>query len=400
MPSWQEVTVGDLSVTVRLNGEVVEDRALRVERMVRIGEADDAEVSFPGADLTVVRAGRRLLVRGRALQEGDTLDLSLGPVEVCIEHTLRGSIPSELASVFDRRFLVVVALVTAAGTWLDAASSWIERNPLHLALQARAHDTSIVQGEASVQRTTLGPGTPAEAGLPTPSADVADGPRHLPDDDVSGTGWYAWYRRAVPEDAQVLDAYARLQLNPLDAAAHRVVARAAYSDDEYDAAVWHYRWLVGHSPEDRDALLRLARSERRRGRHASEIELYERILEVDPTSVDALGGLAVALARLGRLDEAWNRVDELQAVAPMAPVTDLTVATLAALRGEDREALDALDRAIASRGQFSDEMQLELRRDLALDPVFADLRKGKRLRALLHRHMGAAAPIPTRGSRG
>lgn len=393
--------MGDLSVTVRLNGEVVEDRALRVDRVVRIGEAEGAAVAFPGADLAVVRAGRRLLVRGRALAEGDTLELSLGPVDVVVEHSLRGSTPSELHSALDRRFLVVVALVTAAGTWLDAASGWVERNPLQLALHETGHEPALVQGEASVQRTTLGPSPAgADGALEVASADVADGPRHVPDDDASGTGWYAWFRRVVPEDAQVLDAYARLQLNPLDAAAHRIVARAAYGEDEYDVAVWHYRWLAAHSPEDRDVLLRLARAERRRGRHAAEVDLYQQVLAQDPANVDALGGLAVALARLGRLDEAWNRVDALQAVAPMAPVTDLTVATLAALRGEDREALDALDRAIGARAQLSEEAQIELRRDLAVDPVFADLRKGKRLRALLHRHMGAAAPTPTRRAGG
>ncbi len=393
--------MGDLSVTVKLNGEVVEDRTLRLDRLVRIGESEDAVVSFPGADLRVVRAGRRLMVRGRDLEEGDTLELSLGAVEVVLEHTMRSSTPAEWRGVFDSRFLVVVALVTAAGGWLDAAASWAERNPLNLDLsQHSAQQVEPVRGEATLQRTTLTPATPAGAdGLPEEEVDVADGPRHLPDDEVSGTAWYEWYRRAVPDDSQVLDAYARLQENPLDASAHRVVAQAAYDDDEFDAAVWHYRWLTAHYPHDIGALLRLARVEQRRGRHASEASLFEQVLELDPGNADALGGLAVALARLGRLDEAWNRVDELQAVAPMSPVTDLTVATLAALQGKEREALEALDRAVAERGQLSEELQIELRRDLAIDPAFADLRKDKRLRAVLHRHLGAAAPTPTRHRR-
>ncbi len=389
--------MGDLSVCVRLNGEVVEDRTLRIDRLVHIGEAPSAAVSFPGADLTVVRTGRRLMVRGRDLEEGDTLDLNLGAVDVRIEHTMRASTPPEWHSVFDRRFLAVVALVTAVGTWFDAAGGWADRNPLGLAVGDQVSTADHTGGEASVQRTSLvSAATTVRAGPGADADDVADGPRHLPDDRTSGTAWYAWYRRAVPEDPQVLDAYARLEQNPSDATAHRVVARAAYGDDEYDAAVWHYRWLANHGAAERETLLRLARVEQRRGRHAAEVGLYARILQDDPLDADALAGTAVALARLGRLDEAARQVDSLQAVAPMSPITDLTVATIAALQGQDRDALDALDRAIASRGQLSDEMQVELRRELALDPAYSDLRKDKRMRALLHRHLGAAAPTPMR----
>ncbi|RME27758.1 MAG: hypothetical protein D6798_03840 [Deltaproteobacteria bacterium] len=389
--------MGDLSVCVRLNGVVVEDRTLRVDRLVHIGESPSAVVSFPGADLAVVRTGRRLMVRGRDLEEGDTLFLKLGAVDVRLEHTMRASTPPAWHEAVDRRFLVVVALVTGIGTWCDAAGSWADRNPLGLAVREESAPVEPLGGEASFQRTSLvatGEAVPPAGGDVV--EDVADGPRHIPDDPNSGTAWYAWYRRAVPEDPLVLDAYARLEHDPTDVAAHQVVARAAYGDDEFDAAVWHYRWLVHHGVRDRDTLLRLARAEQRRGRHATEVSLYEQVLAEDPTDVDALAGLTVALARLGRLDEAVRKLDSLQAAAPMSPVTELTVATIAALQGQDRDALDALDRAIASRGQLSDEMQVELRRELALDPAFSGLRKDKRMRALLHRHLGAAAPTPMR----
>lgn len=392
--------MGDLSVTVRLFGEVVEDAVLPLRRTLRIGDDPSARVAFPGADVVVVRAGERLLVRGRALEEGEALELSLGPVEVTVEHTLRGQTPAEWRSAFDVRFLGVVALVTAIGTWLDAAEAWWERDPLAWGRGpvAAQIEQDRAQGEASVQRTALAGAAGDDAHELTPEADEdqAQGPRHLPDDLHTGTSWHGWYRRAVPQDDQALGAYLRLRENPSDPAAHRVVAQAAYDADEYDVAVWHYRWLVQQDPSDRTLMVRLARAEKRRGRHAREAELYRQVLEVDPTNADALGGLAVALARMGRLDEAVNLVDELQATAPNAPFTDMTVALLAAMQGQEREALAALDRAVAARGQLTDELQLELRRDLALDPVLADLRKDKRLRATLHRHLGAAAPTPVR----
>ena len=61
-----------------MHGFLVEDRVLKVDRLVRIGESDQALVSFPGADIAVVRMGRWLSVRGRKLEEGDEVAIFLG----------------------------------------------------------------------------------------------------------------------------------------------------------------------------------------------------------------------------------------------------------------------------------------------------------------------------------
>ena len=390
--------MGDLSVTVWLNGDLVEDRVLAVDRVVRIGESPRAAVSFPGADIAVVRMGDRLAVRGRQLEEGEEVRISLGAVEVTVEHTVRASLPGEWAGLWDKRFFAAALLVTAVGAWFDALNLWLDDLPqdsaallaeLREAVPAARERAPDVQ-EASLPAKPDGDFSPA----PSLSPALADGPRHLPDDHITGMGWWAWYRHEVPEDDQEFEAIDRLALNPDDSSARRVLARGAYNADDFDVAVWHYRWILRAHPEDRDARLRLARSERRRGNHRVEVELYRSLLEEDPNNLLALSGLATALARLGRLDEAVLLQDNLQAAAPMSPLTELTIARVEAMVGHHNAALEALDRAFASRNQLTQEQQLELRRDIALDPAFASLRKDHRLWSLVFRHLGAAGPRP------
>ena len=74
-----------LYVRVRLHGALVEQRLLPLTDGMRLGEAADAVVSFPGADLLVQVVDDRLRVRGRDLGPGDLLTMELGPVQVAIE---------------------------------------------------------------------------------------------------------------------------------------------------------------------------------------------------------------------------------------------------------------------------------------------------------------------------
>lgn len=384
-----------LAVRVWLNGVLVEDRLLPVRRRLALGEEPRALVAFPGAAVEVRRVGSAVLVDGRELAPGARLTLLLGAVVVELEH---GQPAPRLAAggragegSLDLRFLGVVALVTALLTWGEALRAelggselmGVSAGPPSPGIQDEARGTILVAPTGSALARALDAGD-----------EGARGPRHLPDARAGGTDWHGWYRGAVPEDERLPEALERLRVDPQDPEAHRVVARAAYDRDEYEVAAWHYRWLLDWDPRDRGLRVDLARAEKRRGRHAREIELYRQALVLDPHDGGALAGLAVALARVGRLDEADGLVAELQAASPGAPTTEMTVALVAALDGRDLLALEALDRALAGRGQLSSELQLELRRDLALDPAFADLRRDLRLRALLHRHLGAAAPPP------
>lgn len=389
--------MGDLSVMVRLNGQVVEDRVLLAPRVARLGEAPDADVPFPGADITVVRVGRGLSLRGRTLEEGEELEISLGPVELHVEHTVRRPVPSELAGRFDRRFLMVVALVTVVGSWLEAVESWAEDNLHHVAPDGVVAGLYEALGSAAVEeddaRRAAAVTGRDRSSLVEPPVARALGPRHRPDDVLTGTGWYRWYRSAVPADSEQLDAaLARYLRDASDADARRLLGRAAYDADDPEEALRQFEWLVQHHPSDRDARLRLARAAMRLGRHDVEIDNYHAILDEEPKHVTARAGSAVALARLDRLDAAAVHLDELSLVAPDHVSTHLARAKVAALEGRDGEALDSLEAAYAARASLSAEGQLELRRDMALDPAFARLRGDLRMRSLVTRHVGAAGP--------
>lgn len=382
-----------------MNGYVVEDRVLPVRRLVRIGEAEGADVSFPGADVAVVRMGDRLALRGRHLEEGEQMDISLGPVAVTVEHTVRAHFPMEWAGLWDWRFCAAAVLMTTVGAWVDAAEAWVDTVPeSELVAQLLGE---VIPGKApadAADANLSAVSSPAEAGAAASASlpALAEGPRHLPDDLVTGIGWYAWYRAAVPEDDQLEGAYERFAWNLADAADHRRLARAAYERDDYEEAAWHYRWLVERDPDDLHARLRVAWAEKRMGHHEAELEQYRAVLEREPQHTEALAGMVVALARKGRLDASAGALDQLRASAPMSPLTHLASAHSHALQGRDSDALRALESCILSRRQLSSELQLELRRDLALDPALSGLRRDRRTLTLLHRHLAAAAPRPVR----
>lgn len=391
--------MGDLSVTVRLSGHVVEQQVLRVPRVVRLGESPDAAVSFPGADFGVLRVGNRLCLRGRTLDEGDELELELGQVHVTLEHTARARLPHEWEGAWDRRFLAAVLLVVAAGSWVDAAHSWLSHRADTASTAPVARIATVLTGGVATSDPWRSAAVSHSDGPPVPSSTVTipDAPPHEADDRTTGTGWSRWYRRAVPEDLDQVDtARVRLSADPTDIGARRIVARAAYDADDHELAADHLRELLERSPGDRDARLRLAWAQKRQGYHRAELRQYEAILATDPGHVQALAGKTVALARLNRLGEAAGVLDHLEAAAPDSVELELAEAKLAGLRGDEEGALALLDGAYRRRDQLTQELQLELRRDLALDPSFAALRKDPRLRSLVNRHLGAAGPRQTR----
>jgi Flp pilus assembly protein TadD len=391
--------MGDLAVRVCLGEYVVEDRLLRFRGAVHIGDGPEARVAFPGADITVLRLKGRYRLRGRTLEEGESLRITLGPVDVWVCHTPRARGLVREQAWIDRRFVAVAALVIAVGAWTDAAEGWIVHQPDAQTSHGGDVLRSLVEQvrQPTPQQRVAGVRAhPAPSGRVRHVQRIADGPRHIPDDMASRTAFYRWYRSAVPDDPLARKAASRLTADELDRVARRTLANAAYNADRFKAAAWHYQVLTWGKETDGGAFLGLARAQRRRGHHASEIQVYRRMLLTWRDHPGALSGLATALGRMGRFDEAAATLEQLETVAPDDPYTDMSSATLAALQARHVDALESLDRAFSARAQLAPDLQIELRRDLALDPAFASLRSDKRLRGLLRRHLGAAAPRTVR----
>ena len=401
--------MGDLAVSVSLHGAPVADSVLRVRHIVRIGESPNAAVSFPGADIAVVRVGRDLAVRGRRLAEGQGIGVCLGPVRVWLEHTQRAPRSRPLREHLDLRFLATATLVTVTGLWCETFDAAYEARSGHgfvsqqvAELQLRGVLPSVVGPDRSGApggRTAAVSSSGEDAAAELPGRALREGPEASSDDVRSGVAYYAWYRSAVPDDDSSALAQERLARSPSDQGARDILARSAYDADRYEIAAAHFRWLVergdaGLSGSEQELLWRLARTERRLGRHASEAALYERMLERDPAAPWALSGQATVMARLGRFDEAAALLGRARSAAPDLAYLGVHAAVVASEQGLERRALELLEGVVEHREQLAPEHQVELRRDIALDPAFASLRSRDRLRVMLARHLGAAAPRP------
>lgn len=402
--------MGDLAISVRLCGHLVEDRVVPVRRLVRIGESATAAVSFPGADLAVVRVGRDLAVRGRRLAEGQAIGVSLGPVRVWLEHTVRPPRLPGWTEQIDLRFFATALMVTVVGLWCETLDSAVAARSHHgfLSRQVaalRLHEPHAGSSGAGAQehggQRTAAVSAAGEAGEASAAANrLREGPAAVSDDERSGVDYYGWYRSVVTGN-QALPALARERLvrDPGDAGAHEILAAEAYAEDQHEIAVRHYRWLAeraavrGHSL-DHGLLWHQAEAERRLGRHVAEAACYDAILAADPDDPWALAGLATVMARLGRFDEARGLLDRSAAVSEGDRYFDVYAAVVAAEQGQGERALELLERVVTERDALPPESQVELRRDLALDPAFAALRADNGLRRMLVRHLGAAAPRP------
>ncbi len=404
--------MGRLRVSVTLNGVPVEDRVLPVRQIVRIGESRGARVAFPGADIAVVRVGRDLAIRGRRLVEGQGIGVSLGPVRVWLEHTERSRVPPSWRGHLDPQFLAIAVLVTVSGLWLETMdavlSSSGERGFLAREVAQMRDDGWLPSNQIPSRITGAGNRTAAvtpggEEALPViRPGDLRDGPEAAADDERSGMAYYEWYQLAVPAPSPTAQAAVdRLRRNPADAGAREIVARAAYETERYDEAAKHFHWLADqrellNEPDDCDLLARLARAERRRGRHSVEAGLYRLILEQNPDDARAIGALATVMARFGRYDEAQHAIGQAALLAPEDGYLKVHAALIAAEEGRELEAIDLLEQVLLQREQLSEEFRVELRRDIALDPAFASLRADDRFRGMLARHLGAAGPRPFR----
>jgi hypothetical protein len=128
-----------LYVSVRLHGLVVDERAMPLYDGLRLGESPRAELSFPGADVLLRCTEDEVWVRGRRLGPGDTLQMSLGAVHLCIEildarprwhHTLDrlGEVLGFRMPLPDLRVLFATVALAVGAAFVDASTSFLERS--------------------------------------------------------------------------------------------------------------------------------------------------------------------------------------------------------------------------------------------------------------------------------
>ncbi|MCB9791807.1 MAG: hypothetical protein H6741_03685 [Alphaproteobacteria bacterium] len=393
--------MADLRVTVRYNDAVVEDRTLSVRSVVRLGDSKDAEVSFPGTSVTVARVAGHLDIRGRRLAPGESTDFSLGPVSVVLEHVEPIKLTPLPKPPLDPRFLMVAMGVTVAGMWLDLGAELLARPPVQLVEMIRYVGGDGLGVPVSGSRparervaATVRPNEPAAVVAVSPIA--GEGPEAQSDDGQTQMAFYPWYRQAVPTDLEAEIARYRLKGHAGDPALHALVARGAYEGDSYREALEHYQLLVEMEPGNIAWWQGLASTQKRLGLHVDELRSWDAVLRLDRSNLIARGNRAVTLARLGDYEGAERALAHLRMHRDSYPYVNVYFALYDAIRGREQSALQALDLALSARTQLPEAMQIELRRDLAIDPVLRPLRGGSALRIMLYRHFGAAAPRPLR----
>jgi len=391
--------MGRLAVEIRLFEQVIEHRVLPLTGGLVLGDSPDAKVVFPYPAFRVERENHCFRVLGAELAEGDDFTIEAETFEVVLTHTPAAWRQWRSQLQVDPRFFAITLVMVLSGGWIDAADEWLGRQPWvakdWLATQTWHEPDGARQAEGAPEAALVRV-TAESYGRAGSQVQRADGPQHLNDDRVTGVGYHRWFKRVVPNDPNALQADLRLEMDPDDIEARRIVGRAAYNQSRFALASWHYGEILERYPDDHHARLRLAWAERRQGHHQTEYALYSEILSTLPAHVLALGGSSMAAARLGRFVEAQRLLEVLHVVAPTHPYTDLTSAVLESARGQDQEALRSLRRTVERRDLLDEELQVELRRDIATDPSFSALRSHWRLRALLRRHFAAASPQGTR----
>lgn len=369
--------MGDLHVTVLMNDRIVDDSVISVRDVVRIGDGDGAEVVFPGANVAVCRVGGELDVRGRRLAEGDRISLDLGQVHVELEHLVPESAVRPGPVPLDLRFLLVALGVTAGGMWVELGKDLLtDATP-------RAERTAAVQ--------------PVAQDLQLPVKPLqGEGRAARPDDELTGFRYHPWYRGAVPSTLDAELARIRLQSDPSDDGQRALVARGSYEQDDWSGALTHYGSLVEADPDNPTWLRGQARSQKRLGFHRGEISTWIRVLELVPEDLHAMGNRAVAHARLGDYEAADYWLVRMRGAESEDPYLFVFEAMVAAIAGDDQTALALLEQTISCRHELPVGLQVELRRDLAVDPALGSLRGDVQLQRILSRHYGADRPRRSR----
>lgn len=141
----------------------------------------------------------------------------------------------------------------------------------------------------------------------------------------------------------------RVNDHPADAAARRWLGVALLRTGALDEADTQFAWLAEHEPARPDGaywqgLVRLNRLEPEKA-----LALFEQAIGVDASFAPAWESAGIALANLGRLPDALERLDRAASLAPGQVEIPFAQAVCLARLGQRDAAIEALKRAVALR---------------------------------------------------
>jgi tetratricopeptide (TPR) repeat protein len=175
----------------------------------------------------------------------------------------------------------------------------------------------------------------------------------------------------------ISDAEETLKQNPNDLAAHRLLARVftrqigdgqrgRIDENMLRRAIDQYQKITQLSPRDTEAWLMLARLQKASDNSVEAEKAYKKALEIDPSSEDALTGLALVYADLG---DNRRAADLLKTLADKNP-TPRSLQALAVAYEQMRE-FDLAAQALRKQLELNPPNEREVQRNLAQDLVFA-----------------------------
>jgi len=112
----------------------------------------------------------------------------------------------------------------------------------------------------------------------------------------------------------------------------------------------HMAWLARNKPYDRTRILAAAAKARKRRRYQKSLELYQRVLEVEPENPDLLRRVAPLLAKTKQPTQAWDayrRAAELATAPDQSAMAHANLGSLELLQGRLDEAIDQFALALA-----------------------------------------------------
>ncbi|MDE1985043.1 MAG: sulfotransferase [Alphaproteobacteria bacterium] len=174
---------------------------------------------------------------------------------------------------------------------------------------------------------------------------------------------------------EAMDCFERaIVLQPSLTLAHYNLGLALAELERHDEAVAHFRIVIAEWPEHPGALFLLGKSLFASFHAAESLQVFERLLAIDPAGVPPHLGAAHALKALGRLEEARIEYERALALAPRAPAIHLAIADLKRFHEGDPQ-IQAMETLARDRARLPDRDRVALH--FALAKAYDDLGRHK-----------------------